>query len=138
MHEMGMCDALVKATLRRAAGRRVRRVRVRIGGHPVDPAVIDQNFKLAALGTVAEDADVEVVAEPLSVGCLGCGERTPVTGPAELAACPRCGGVDVEISGSDAVMLESITVDDPRRSAVSYPAETLAREPRPEPGASGP
>lgn len=119
MHELGMCDALVKATLQRAAGRRVRRVRVRIGGHPVDPDVVDQNFKLAALGTVAEDADVEVIAEPYRVVCQGCHETTPVAGPTELVACPRCGSFDVELSGSETVVLESITVDEPRSSVVS-------------------
>ncbi len=36
MHELGLCEAIVAATVRRAAGRRVTAVRVRIGGVDVD------------------------------------------------------------------------------------------------------
>lgn len=116
MHEMGLCDALVDAVLRRAGERRVRGVRVRIGGHPVDPEVIDQGFRLAAAGTVAADAWVEVVVEPMVVRCNGCGRETAAGDTRSLAACARCGGVDVEAGGRDDVVLESITVDDPERA----------------------
>lgn len=115
MHEMGMCEAIVEATVRRADGRRVRAARVRVGGHPVDPEVIEQGFRLAAAGTVAEDAGLDVVLEPLSVSCGDCGSESPVTGAAAFAACPRCGGVDVTFSGRDDVVLESITVGVPER-----------------------
>ena len=30
-----------------------------------------------------------------------------------LAACPRCGGVDIEVSAGSGAVLESITVDEP-------------------------
>lgn len=114
MHEMGMCDAIVDAARRRAKGRPVSGVKVRVGGHPVDPDVIDQNFRLAAEGTELEGADIELVMEPLSVHCGDCGATTPVGSAAALAACPVCGGVDVQARGRDEVVLESITVAEPR------------------------
>jgi hydrogenase nickel incorporation protein HypA/HybF len=115
MHELGMCDAIVEAAVRRAAGRPVRGMRVRIGGHPVDPQVIEQGVRIAATGTVAEGARVELVLEPLSVRCGRCDAETPIDSALALAACPRCGAVDVESVGSEDVVLESITVDAPEQ-----------------------
>ncbi|GAA4147401.1 hydrogenase maturation nickel metallochaperone HypA [Actinomadura keratinilytica] len=111
MHEMGMCEAIVEAAVRRAGGRRVRGVRVRVGGHAVDPGVVEQGFRMAAAGTVAQDAALDLVVVPLTARCGGCGARSPVDDAAHLVACPNCGGVDVEVTGHDDVVLESITMD---------------------------
>lgn len=115
MHELGLCEAIVQAALRRAEGRRLRSVRVRVGGHPVDPEVINQGFRLAAAGTVAEDATVDIVADPMSLHCRGCGHQAPVVDHLDLVACPYCGGVDIEITGDEQVVLESITVQAPQQ-----------------------
>jgi hydrogenase nickel incorporation protein HypA/HybF len=110
VHETGMCEAIVDATLRRAAGRSVAGVRVRIGGHAVDRDVVTQGIQLAAAGTVADGLDVDLVLEPMSVHCGGCGRTAAVTDHLDMVACPACGGVDVELNGTDAAMLESITL----------------------------
>lgn len=113
MHELGLCEAIVEAALRRADGRRVHGVRVRVSGHPVDPGVIDQGFQLAAMGTPAEGARVEVVQEPAMARCRACGGRSPADAAPNLIACPRCGGLDVEADEGHGAVLESITVDEP-------------------------
>jgi hydrogenase nickel incorporation protein HypA/HybF len=109
VHEMGLCEAIVDATVRRAAGRPVSRVRVRVTGHPVDRDVLDMGFRLAAAGTVAESAAVDVVVDPPAVRCRGCGALEPAPDALALAACRRCGGIDVEIDDDGGVALESIT-----------------------------
>ncbi|GAA4536337.1 MULTISPECIES: hydrogenase/urease maturation nickel metallochaperone HypA [Nonomuraea] len=111
MHETGMCDEIVRAVLLRAEGRRVAAVRVRaaVTGHAVDPAVVDQGFRVAAAGTAAEDAQLELVAAPPTMSCHDCGARTPAASALVLVACPRCGGVDVEVAGDTGVVVESIT-----------------------------
>lgn len=108
MHEMGVCDAIVDAALCRARGRRVTGMRVRVYGHPVDPDVIDQGFRLAAAGTVAEGASIRLVMRPPAVRCRDCGGLTEAADALSLVACPRCGGVDVEAAGDEEVVLESI------------------------------
>ena len=113
VHEVGLCEAIVEATLRRARGRRVRGVRVRVGGHPVDPEVINLNFQLAAAGTLADGAEIDLVMDPMSLRCNGCGATSTVLDHLAMVACPRCGGIDVELHGSDDVVLESVTVDAP-------------------------
>ncbi|MFF5265276.1 hydrogenase maturation nickel metallochaperone HypA [Actinomadura viridis] len=113
MHELGLCEAIVQAAVKRADGRRVHGARVRVGGHPVDPEVVEQGFRLAAAGTVVEGAELDLVLEPLSVRCRACGTEAPASDATALTACSRCGAVDIEVTGRDDVVLESITVDAP-------------------------
>jgi hydrogenase nickel incorporation protein HypA/HybF len=113
MHELGMCQGIAEAVLRRAAGRTVTAARVRVGGHAVDSGVVDQGFRLAAAGTPAENAALDIVHEPMSVRCHSCGNVQPVRDHLSMVACPSCAGVDVEVTGNDDVVLESITVDAP-------------------------
>ncbi len=117
MHEVGLCEAIVEAALRRAGSREVSAVRVRVGGHPVDEAVIQQGFQLAAMGTVAEHATLDLVREPMLSRCHGCGAESPALDAPHLAACPACGGVDVDVIGDEDVVLESITVRAPAHEA---------------------
>ncbi|MGI5268003.1 hydrogenase maturation nickel metallochaperone HypA [Nonomuraea sp. CA-218870] len=111
MHETSMCDEIVEAVLRRAEGRQVAAARVRaaFAGHRPDPAVVEQGLRVAAAGTPAQGARIELVTEPPAVSCRDCGARTPAADALALVACPRCGGVDVEIAGDTGVVIESIT-----------------------------
>jgi hydrogenase nickel incorporation protein HypA/HybF len=106
---MGLCEAIVEAALRCANGRRVSDVRVRVTGHPVDQDVIDQGFRMAAAGTQAEHAAVDLVVEPLSARCRACDYKTSDTDPLAMVACSRCESLDIEMVGEERVVLESIT-----------------------------
>jgi hydrogenase nickel incorporation protein HypA/HybF len=120
MHELGLCDAIVEAVLRRARGRRVTGIRVHIGGHPVDREVVSQGIALAAAGTVAAGAVVELVLVPMEVRCGSCGGASPVADHVAMVACPRCGGVDVEVVGDEDVVLESIVVEAAEGEAAAW------------------
>jgi hydrogenase nickel incorporation protein HypA/HybF len=65
MHEVSLGEAILDAVERRAAGRKVVRVKVRVGTdhHVVGPA-LDQGFMLVSEGTVAEGAVLEIVEVP--------------------------------------------------------------------------
>jgi hydrogenase nickel incorporation protein HypA/HybF len=110
---MGLCETIVETVLRAAGGRQVSSARVRVGGHPVDPGVIDQGFRMAAAGTSAAGAAIEVVVEPLTVHCRDCGADAPVASAMDLTACSRCGGVDVEVTGAEYAVLDSIAFGAP-------------------------
>jgi hydrogenase nickel incorporation protein HypA/HybF len=62
MHEFGLCEGILDAVERRAAGREVAGVKVRVGQalRVVEPA-LDQAFLLASEGTLAEGAEIEMV-----------------------------------------------------------------------------
>ena len=62
MHEVGICEDVLDAVLRRASGRTVTRVTVRIGAEQhVSQELFDRAFPLVAAGTDAADATVEVI-----------------------------------------------------------------------------
>ncbi len=110
MHELGLCEGVLEAVERRAAGRRVTRVRVRVGAqHRVVPAAFDQSFALVSQGTVADGAAVDLVTVPVTVRCLDCGDQAEATDA--LAACPACGGLDIQTEGGDELILEAIYVE---------------------------
>ena len=110
MHETGLCEAIVDEVERAAGGRRVERIRVRVGeAHGVVAEDLAAAFRMTAAGTVAEEAEVDLVIEPLAARCMSCGAETAGS-PAALVACPGCGGVNVEITGGDEVVLDSISV----------------------------
>ena len=107
MHELGLCEDIVAAVERRAGEREVARVRVRVGRlHHVHPEAFEQSFSMAAAGGVAGEARAELVLLPVRARCGTCGadveaEEIPL-------ACEACGGVDMELTGGDELVLESI------------------------------
>jgi hydrogenase nickel incorporation protein HypA/HybF len=111
MHELGLCESIVDAIERRAGERPVARVRIRVGRlQHVHPEAFEQSFAIAAAGSVAEGATAELVLLPVTGRCNGCGDQFSnddmVATP--ILVCPRCGGLDVDMTGGDELMLESI------------------------------
>jgi hydrogenase nickel incorporation protein HypA/HybF len=111
VHELGLCEGILEAVERRAAGRRVTRVRVRVGArHRVVESAFDQSFALVAQGTVADGAAVDLVVVPVTVTCLDCRQVAEATDV--LAACPACGALDLEVEGGDELILEAIHLEE--------------------------
>lgn len=107
MHELGLCEAVVAAVVRRAGSRRVARVRVRVGRlHHVHPEAFAQSFAVAASGTVAEGAAADLVVLPVRWRCRACGAAG--AGDDRPLACARCGALEPELTGGDELVLESV------------------------------
>jgi hydrogenase nickel incorporation protein HypA/HybF len=111
VHELGFGEAILDAVERRAAGRRVTRVRVRVGAlHRVVEPALDQAFSLVSSGTVADGAAVDLVTVPVLVTCRDCGHQAEADDA--LAVCSACGGLDLEFEGGDELILEAIHVEE--------------------------
>ena len=107
MHEFGLCEGVLAAVRQRADGRQVAGIRVRFGvRHAVDSGSLAQAFAMVAEGTEAAGAAVELVTVPATITCGACGFSGETTDL--LATCPRCAGADVQVSGGDEMVLESI------------------------------
>ena len=108
MHEFGLAEGVLDAVRRRAAGREVRRVRVRAGvRHGIDAASMALAFRLAAQGTEAEYAALDLVPAPARLSCRSCGRSTQTYDL--LARCPACDADAVDLAGGDELLLESLT-----------------------------
>jgi hydrogenase nickel incorporation protein HypA/HybF len=107
MHEWGFCEGILEAVQRRAAGRRVKRVRLRVGVlHRLDQDALQQAFSLAASGSEAEEAILDLVFIPTRWRCRGC--RAESEAADIIVVCSSCGGMEVEVSGGDEMILESV------------------------------
>jgi len=110
VHEVALGEAILDAVERRAAGRKVRRVKVRVGTlHRVVGPALDQGFALVSEGSVAEGAELEMVVIPVTVTCRTCGEHHHSDDQQWL--CVACGSEDVEVEGGEELMLESLELD---------------------------
>ena len=110
MHEYGLAEGVLATVRQRAAGRKVAGIQVRFGvRHAVDEESLAQAFGFVAEGTEAAGAAVTLVTVPATITCQDCG-LTAETADV-LAACPRCAGEDVKITGGDEMTLESITYE---------------------------
>jgi hydrogenase nickel incorporation protein HypA/HybF len=107
VHEYGLCEGIVDAVRKRAAGRPVAWVRVRAGARQgVDSESMNQAFHHVAAGTEAAEATVDLVAVPVNLRCAACGKQAQTHDV--LAVCPHCGSGDVSLTGGDELTLESI------------------------------
>jgi hydrogenase nickel incorporation protein HypA/HybF len=107
MHEFGLSEGVLAAVRQRAGGRPVAGIRVRFGvRHAVDQESLAQAFSVVAEGTEAAGATVELVTVPALIACRDCGLTGETTDL--LAVCPGCASTDVEMSGGDEMVLESI------------------------------
>jgi hydrogenase nickel incorporation protein HypA/HybF len=109
VHEIGLAEAILEAVEKRAEGRPVTRAKVRAGAllRVVEPAM-DQAFHLVTEGTIAEGAAIDLVVTPAQISCRSCGHQDDALDP--LALCPACGGGDVDLTGGDELVLESIEI----------------------------
>ena len=106
-----MAASVLEAVDARAAGRRVRALRLHVGAlQRLDRAVFDQAFAMIADGGVAQDATVDVVEVRVEVRCHDC--AAAATGDELITTCPACAGHDLELVHGDDLVLESITVAD--------------------------
>ena len=107
VHELGIAGAVLRAVERRAAGRRVRRARVRAGVLlRISAPALNQAFIVVSDGTVADGAQLDVVIEPARLSCRSCGRIT--LADRMLAACPGCRETRLDLQSGDGLVLESV------------------------------
>ncbi len=112
MHEVGIAAEIVAAAVseaRKHDARKVTAVTIRVGVlRGIVPDSLRMFFELAAAGTVAEGAALEIEEEPVLVDCGDCGE-TPAS--ALTLSCPACGRDGVVVKGGDSLRVVSIDIE---------------------------
>jgi hydrogenase nickel incorporation protein HypA/HybF len=95
MHELAITQSVVDAVCEHAAGRRVHSVRVQVGALcAVVPDAMEFCFGLAANGTVADGARLDLDVQPGTARCRTCGGEFTLSDL--ILLCP-CGSADVEV-----------------------------------------
>ena len=111
MHELSLAESIVAIANRHAAGRRVEAVHVQVGHlRQVVPSALEFAFELLAGGTALDGARLVIEPVPAAGVCRACGaetvlERFPL-------ACSACGGLDVEITAGEELLLDSLELEE--------------------------
>ncbi len=125
MHELSVCLALtrkVAAIAEEHGASRIERIRLLVGPlSGIETALLEHAFPLAATGTPAEGARLEIETAPVVVACTVCGAETGCA-PNRLL-CGTCGDFRTRVVTGDEMLLESLDLDLP---------ETGVRSPAPE------
>ncbi|MGW0183121.1 hydrogenase maturation nickel metallochaperone HypA [Nocardia sp. NPDC003345] len=123
MHELAITQSVVDVVCEHAAGRRVHSVTVEVGAlTAVVPEAVRFCFDLAAEGTLAEGASLDIRCVPGSARCRACGTGFP-TG--DLVPLCSCGSADIEIRSGRELRIRSMEVS--RECAQPAGAETTRR-----------
>lgn len=109
MHELGICDALLKLVDGIAADERlegVKSVTVEVGAlSGVVPVYLTDCWEAVTDGTAYEGTPLTVVTLPGTARCLDCGAE--FTANLERLRCPHCGGAKLTpLSGRELTLKE--------------------------------
>lgn len=121
MHELSLCQSLVRQASRVATehgARHIRRISVRIGFlSGVEADLMQHAFPFASRGTPAEGAQLEMELCPVRVYCPQCNRDSEV--PANNLNCPHCGQWQTLLSGGEELLLTSIDLEPRSRTQTS-------------------
>ncbi len=118
MHELAIADAVVTIASAHAGERRVTKVFLRVGHlRQVVPSALEFAFELVARGTAAEGAELEVEHVPATARCTACAADAELTD--FLAACARCGSMNLEVLGGDELVVDALELDELSRTAAA-------------------
>ncbi|MGW4244200.1 hydrogenase maturation nickel metallochaperone HypA/HybF [Nocardia sp. NPDC004722] len=111
MHEMAITQSVVDAVGEVAAGRTVHSVTLDVGALcAVVPDAMLFCFELAAEGTVAQGANLEIHLVPGAARCRSCGAAFAL--PDLILLC-ACGSADVEVTAGQELRIRSMEVSEP-------------------------
>ena len=115
MHETGIVQNLIEHAARAAGERTVKQVHITLGAlSEISPASLHLHFEVLSAGTPLAGARLIVKREPGRARCLTCRREFEVV--SELAACPECASLQLQVIAGDRLVLEALDVDDEARS----------------------
>jgi len=110
MHELSVCQALIdqlEALALEQGARRVLSLVVGIGPlSGVEARLLKQAYPVAAAGTLAEDAELDIEDRPIRVHCRTCGEDSDAT--ANRLLCASCGDWRTDLVSGDELVLTRV------------------------------
>jgi hydrogenase nickel incorporation protein HypA/HybF len=115
MHELSVCIALldqVQSLAREHQATRVERIVLRIGPlSGVEAPLLENAYALAAAGSIAERAVLDIETAPVVVRCRDCGAETRAE-PNRLV-CGDCGGFRTNLVSGDEMLLAHLELSVP-------------------------
>jgi hydrogenase nickel incorporation protein HypA/HybF len=113
MHELSVCQGMmsqVEQIARREHAVRVTRILLSVGPlSGVEPQLLRDAFPIAAAGTLAAGARLDIDSQPIRVRCETCGAETDAS-PNRLL-CGSCGDYRTRLTSGDEMLLMSLELE---------------------------
>ena len=119
MHELSVCQALLRQVAEIAAGRGasvVESITIEVGPlSGVEPALLSNAFEVVRAGGCAARAALVIESAPVTISCLSCGAQSQPK-PNRLV-CAVCGGFRTRIVAGDELRLRRVELQIPESVA---------------------
>lgn len=113
MHEMSLCESVVRILAKEAREQHFRQVRVvhlRIGAFScASPEAMDFCFRVVTKGTLAENARLEMERTPGYAWCMSCGQTVVIRERHDC--CPQCRSYELQVTGGDELQVTELEVE---------------------------
>ena len=113
MHELAITESVIDLINREARDKgfqKVLAVSLRVGEYSgLVPECLREFFPIAARGSIAEGAALEIQRLPAAFRCLDCGYEGPVERKA--ACCPDCGSAAIRMTAGREFFVDSLKVE---------------------------
>ena len=113
MHELAITESIIDLINREARDKgfqKVLAVSLRVGEYSgLVPECLREFFPIAARGSIAEGAALEIQRLPAAFRCLDCGYEGPVARKA--ACCPDCGSAAIRMTAGREFFVDSLKVE---------------------------
>ena len=113
MHELALCESMLRIIRGEANTRRFLRVRavtVELGAYcGVAPESLEFCFRVLTRGTLADCARLDMVWLPGEAWCMHCGET--VTIKERYDSCPQCGSYELHATGGQDLRIRDLEVE---------------------------
>ncbi len=110
VHELSLCNGLLRQVEQVAdAHHAVEVTGIVLAVGPLsgaEPSLLSRAFHLARIGTIAENAELEIEHAPAIVRCDTCGVETEAA--ANALSCGRCGTWKVTLKAGNELMLKRV------------------------------
>ena len=110
MHELAICQSLLREVERAAhehGAQAVTAIFVTVGPlSGVEPALLARAFSVARVGTIADEAQLEIRESGVTVWCDECQQETVVA--ANALVCGKCQGWQVRLRSGDELLLQRL------------------------------
>ena len=111
MHELSICESIADIVTRRAAGRGVKVINVRVGQlRQVVPDTLVYCWELVSAQTPLAGSRISVESVPARIRCRSCEQVTDV-GAVPVFACGGCGGFDAEVVSGEEFLITSLELE---------------------------
>lgn len=111
MHELSICGSIAEIATRRAAGRPVRVINVRVGQlRQVVPDTLVYCWELVSEQTPLAGSRISIESVPARIRCRACEHVTEV-GDIPVFACGSCGGFDAEVVSGEEFLITSLELE---------------------------